>query len=88
MSHPCCICSKHALGPYAERSYCLEHRPHVGFRVVVADVDCARIALADGASLRETAQHLNVMSADLDLALWENFGRAPAARRYQPDFVA
>ena len=88
MSHPCCICPKPAIGPYGGKNYCLEHRPSVGPMVSASDVQCARLALADGATLRETAQHLKVMTPDLDLALWNNFGRAPAPRRYTADFVA
>lgn len=88
MSHPCCICPKPAAGPYGGKNYCIEHRPSVGAYPTASDVESARVALADGASLRETAQHLDLMSADLDLALWNNFGRAPAPRRYRPDFVA
>jgi len=81
MSHPCCICPKPAIGPYAGKSYCLEHRPTVGSWITPSALETARGALAQGAGLRETAHDLDVMSADLDLALWGSFGRAASARR-------
>lgn len=88
MKSSCCICERRAVGAHGGNTYCAEHRPSVGPPVAASDVECARLAMADGASLKDTAQHLQVMSADLDLALWNNFGRAPAPRRYRPDFDA
>lgn len=85
----CCACSKPADGPYHRNAYCSEHRPSVGRPVTLTDVSAARDMMADGCSLREAAERLDVMSTDLDLELWRWMGRDipwDQPRRYAPDF--
>ena len=87
MSHPCCICPKPAVGPYAGKSYCSEHRPYVLRFLNLDDMTAARRALSEGASLHQAAVAIGAATPDLDVELWRSFGQ-PRARRYQPDFVA
>lgn len=83
----CCACHKPAMGVYGRVAYCDAHRPSVGRPVTLSDVDTARIAMAEGFSLKDAARHLGVMATDLDLALWQRMGMpSEEPRRYVPDF--
>lgn len=90
MSHPCCICDRsgfYSTGSRGAGSYCHIHRK--GRPIDDASVEEAKRPMSEeDRSLAEAAHAVGTNRHDLDQALWNNFGRAPAPRRYRPDFVA
>lgn len=91
MSHTCQLCDRPAMGPYTGRMRCARHREQIGRIVTSSDIRDARKCLVEGDSLKTTATLLSLMAPDLDLALWNQFGKPleeASPRRYAPEFVA
>lgn len=82
MSHPCCICRRpgfFAQGPQGAATYCHVHRtakPIDDSIVRRAQKGMARLNY----TLGEAAKINHVDKHDLDLAMWNAFGREPTVR--------